>query len=665
MAISKTFATGYQVIINVKENSQNVASNTTNVTVTVQLKSLGSSWAINSSATKNGTLTINGTSYAFTFSAALKGSQTKTIFAKTVNIAHNNDGTKSLNVSAHLDVEITISGSYQDTWTLSDSQSLTTIARASTLAAISNFTANNSFSVTVTKKNTAYYDTLTIKLGSKTIKTIAGISNGATSITFSTSELNAIYDALPSATKGTLTFTLATKTSSSGSAVGSASRTATVTIPSTVKPSISGVTLAETVSGIAAKFGAYIQSVSKLKGTISATAGRGSSVVTYKTVINGTTYSESDNVFNTGVLKTSGSNNYTVTVTDKRGRTATHSGTFNVLAYSKPTISSITVKRAVLDGTTYTANDEGTHAIVTVKADVTALSNKNDKTFTLGYRAADSTGSFTNVELTQTSYALNQTVYVANMDKDTEYEFKLTVADYFYTDNNAIVKSRNLSSTFSLINFHSSGKGLAFGGVCDDNNAFQIKLPRTELSAISYIGGNKSDNTEKNLYFTSKDDAAYPHNCKLYGGNGTSATSIGMWDSARSEQIFRYQTGDQTLHFGANLSLLQGGKPLLIEVLNTIDTNVGQYQLSNGLLLQWGKLSVTPAAVNVAEKVTITFKKAYATKPNVFAIPQTSAPQNMSVSVGQGSTTVTAFDIYLTRNSASATSIQWFAVGEI
>ena len=46
----------------------------------------------------------------------------------------------------------------------------------------------------------------------------------------------------------------------------------------------------------------------------------------------------------------------TVTVTDKRGRTATSTTNFTVLAYTEPTISKFTVVRANSDGTTVSAN---------------------------------------------------------------------------------------------------------------------------------------------------------------------------------------------------------------------------------------------------------------------------------------------------------------------
>ena len=64
--IDKDFRTGYRVRIKWTINSQNASNNTSNVTVETQLISTGTHYTISSSATKNGSLTINGTEYKFT-----------------------------------------------------------------------------------------------------------------------------------------------------------------------------------------------------------------------------------------------------------------------------------------------------------------------------------------------------------------------------------------------------------------------------------------------------------------------------------------------------------------------------------------------------------------------------------------------------------------------
>ena len=110
--LQNQFRTGYKVQISWTLNSQNVANNTSNVTVKAQLVSTGSYYTISSSATKNGSLTINGTTYSFTFSASLSANQTKTVFTKTVDIPHNADGSKTFSMATTLGINVTLSGTY-------------------------------------------------------------------------------------------------------------------------------------------------------------------------------------------------------------------------------------------------------------------------------------------------------------------------------------------------------------------------------------------------------------------------------------------------------------------------------------------------------------------------------------------------------------------------
>lgn len=526
---------------------------------------------------------------------------------------------------------------------------------ASVLGSISSFTFGNAINIPITKYNSGFYDVLTISVGGTTIKTINGITNGY-DVSFTTTELNNIYAKLPSATKGTVTFKLTTKTSSSGSTVGTSTKTATGTIPSSVKPTISGITLAEAVSGLASKFGAYIQNKSKITGTVNASAGSGSSISAYKTTINGSSYTSK--TFTTGVLKTSGTNTISTTVTDKRGRTATYSTTFSVLAYSKPTISTFKVERCNADGT---LNDEGINFKVSVKSSITPLNNKNDSKYTLQYKLS-SVDTWTTIGNSLSGYSINTSFVVTNiaLNIDNVYDFKLTIEDYF----EPIPKSYNVAESFTIMNFGSDGHSMAIGGVAEEKDTLDVKMAKTYLSVNSFVGGERRNDDEKNLFFQSTGNGEYNHNCKLYGANGASATSIGMWDSVNAHLIYRYLCSLEEFHFSTDMKILQGGKPILIEALFNNGENSGNFRLNNGFCIQWGKVSVTPTAANTTYNMAVKFPTAFKTKPNVFIIGQSSAPQNFSYAIGQGGTDVDAFDIYINRTTVTATSFHWVAIGK-
>lgn len=642
--------------------TQNIANNYTPVTWKLQLISSNSSANINSSASKDYSVTTDGTKKTGTNTVGLSGGATKTLASGTKNIYHNSDGTKTFNYSFSQEFGITYSGESIGTISGSGSGTLDTIPRGSVLGTISAFTIGNAINIPITKYSSSFTDTLTISVGGTTIKTVSDISNGD-DITFTSTELTNIYKKLPSATSGTFTFKLTTKSGST--TIGTSTKTVKGTIPSSVKPSISSVSLSEYVSGIAEKFGAYIQGESRISGTVNASAGSGSSIDSYKIVINGATYTSK--TFTTGVLNTVGTGSSTntknravVTVTDKRGRTASSTVNFTVLAYSKPTISTFKVERCNADGT---LNDEGINFKVTVKSSITALNNKNDSSYLLQYKLS-SVDTWTTLGNTLSGYSVNTSWVVTNvaLNIDNVYDFRLTVSDYFEKD---VPKTDVVEESFTLMNYGPDGHSMAIGGVATDPDVLDIKMAKTYFSDNNYMGGNTRNDNEKNIYFQSTGNGQYTHNAKLYGASGTSETSIGMWDSLNAHLIYRYLCGKEEFHFAANMPILQNGNPILVEALFNNGQNSGNFRMNNGLCIQWGKVSVTPETANTTYHMAVKYPTAFVTKPNVFIIGQSSAPQVFSFSIGQGSTDTGAFDLYINRTTATATSFHWVAIGKV
>ena len=281
--IQEAIRTGYRLQIAWDVTSQSVANNTSTVTAKVQLVSTGSSYTINSSASKSGSLTINGTKYSFTFTAALSGNQTKTLYTKTVTVAHAANGTKTCSFSATAGINVTLSGTYYGNVTASGSGTFNTIARASTISSVTSSVSvngTNVCTVNITRAASSFTHTVVFSFGSYS-KTTTGAGT-STSYAIPTSWLNAI----PNATSGTAKVTVTTYSGSTkiGSAV---SKNFTLTVPASVVPTISGVTIAETVSGINAQFGGFVQSKSKAKITITAAGALSSTIKAYKTVIDG------------------------------------------------------------------------------------------------------------------------------------------------------------------------------------------------------------------------------------------------------------------------------------------------------------------------------------------------------------------------------------------
>ena len=521
---------------------------------------------------------------------------------------------------------------------------------------VSDFTIGNSITYKI-DKYTSGVDNLTVKIGSTVVATRNNVSGdlGGTftkTITFSSSELTAIYNAMPNVTRASFTFTITTVIG--GVTEGSTNATATGTIADSIKPSISSVALSEAVSGIATQFGGYVQNQSKISGTITATGGTGSTISSYKTIINGQTITT--RTFITSVLKTAGTNTATVTVTDRRGRTATSTSTFTVLACDLPKITNFKVVRCLANGT---EDVSGEYVKINISASISPVNNKNTKSFVLEYKQKSAT-SYTNLETYTGGYTYTVTNKIqAGISSDYPYDFRLRAIDFLHE----AVSSISISSGFALMDLKGNGKGISFGKVASEDNTLDIGFENTFLSRHTYMSGNKRNNDEKNIYFQTTDDAENPSNCKIYGGTGGSSAGIGMWDMGNERQIFTYYPALKEFKFGADLTLYKGTKQIINELIRTSGHNTGVYHYSNGLLIQFGTVSMTPTAANTPTLLTVTYPTPYTNRPNLFITAQTSIPQVQSISVGQGSVNYTDFGIYMNKTSTAATTIHWISIG--
>lgn len=647
--ITQAIRTGYQLKIVWEVTSQSVANNTSSVTAKVQLVSTGSSYTINSSASKSGSLTINGTKYTFSFTAALNGNQTKTIFSKPVTIAHNADGTKTCSFSATAGINVTLSGTYYGNVTASGSGTFDTIARASSISSVTSSVSvngTNECTVNITRASSSFTHTVVFSFGSYS-KTTTGVTT-STSYAIPTSWLNAI----PSATSGTAKVTVTTYSGSTkiGSAV---SKNFTLTVPSTVVPTISAVTLSEAQSGLAAQFGGYVQSKSKLSTKITASGALSSTIKAYKTTIQGANYTGAS--FTSGILKNSGTSTVTITVTDSRGRTASTTRSITVIAYAAPKITAFTALRANGLGS---ADDNGTMALARIKFAISPVGDKNSKSYKAEYKAKSSDTWTQAATGSVYTYDSNMLLNI-NLDTDTSYDLRLSVTDYFGT----VTASTDVATAFTLMDFNASGKGLAFGKVSEEENGMEIDMPLS-IQQYVYMGGKQKSNEEKDIYFQTTEDAANVHNCKLYGASGSSVTSIGCWDTARSHGIWRYLTGTQNMVIDANVKFTRanGGDEFITSGDVTHGNRTGRVQFSNGLLLQWGNVTITPVA-NTPTSVAVKFGVSYTDAPCVMTTAYTTVPGTSVTGCAAANITTTGFDAYVTRTGTTNTGVMWFSIG--
>lgn len=449
--LRNTFRTGYRLQIRWDIDSQNIEDNTSTVIVKVQLVSTGSDYTIISSATKNGTLKVNGKTYNFTFSASLKANQTKTIYTKTLIIPHDNDGIKICDFSTTIGLNVTLTGVYWGDITLKGEGTFDTIPRASepTLD-VSTQVMGGKIVITINRASTDFSHTLRYKFGSAT-----GII-GEDMQQRKTWEIPLdLASEIPKAVSGK--GIIYCDTYKDDELIGTKSVAFTLTVPDSVVPVINSVSISEAITEIATKFKAYIQNKSKLICKINAVGAYGSTISSVKTTINNVEYSKSE--FTSELLNKSGDIDITTIITDSRGRKATKTSTINVLAYSIPNIISFNAVRCDVNGN---ESDDGLRVKASVNFNITSLGDLNDKLYELKYKLKDST-EWINL-LSSNEYIVNQDFISGEVfDADNIYDLMLTITDFFQSVSYRI----DIPSAFSLIDINTSGKGIAFGKVSE------------------------------------------------------------------------------------------------------------------------------------------------------------------------------------------------------
>ena len=528
----------------------------------------------------------------------------------------------------------------------------------STIYGIENFTIGAGAVSYKIDKYTEATDNLVVKVGNVTVATRNNVSgttsNSVTrSITFTTDELNAIFDAMPKVSKATFLFTITSYVD--GAKLGSTSATAIGTLPSAMKPTLTKVNLVENVSGIASKFGGFVKNKSKLDYSFTFSLAKGSTISSYNLTIDGSTYTSSKGTTNT--LKNSGSISYSAYVVDSRGRKSnTLEGVISVLDYNNPQIPTFNVIRCDANGN---EDNEGLYAKYTINASISSVNNKNDKTFIIDYKKqTDST--WTTWKTYSGGYTLKETSSVLAIE-DEAYHFRIRTNDYFNKDG-AINKIYLLSSTFVIFEFTENLDGIALGKIATESDALDIGFSKTNLSKIVYVGGQENPN-EKNMYFPNPEDSQYHHNSKVYGGNATSPVAIGMYDSNKGLPIYQYFDGDEyRFKFGDDIVLRWGNYDIEAILAKTFASLTGRIHYKEGLLIQWGTISIAGGASEPTSQ-EITFPITYDTIPFVVESLVSTVPGTIVLGSGHGSDSISGTTLYVNRINTANTSLRWIAIG--
>lgn len=458
--ISNQFRTGYKVQIYWVLNSQNVANNTSNITVHAQLVSTDSGYNISASAVKNGSLTINGTEYSFTFNATLSSNQTKTVYSKTLDITHGSDGVKSISVATTLGIAVTLSGTYYGNVSTNGTISLNTIPRGSSISlnTTNGTLGSTKFVVTINRASTSFTHKVYYRFGSINV-----LINGTATTTAEFTPALGDSAQIPNATSGT--GSVVVETYNGSTLVGTVSSSITLQIPSSVVPTITGLTATLVPDGAAASYG-YVKGKSKCKLSITGASGTyQSSIKSYHISGGGFTGTSVD--YTTGALTTSGTVTFTAYITDSRGRqSASKTVSISVLDYTIPNITGFSVIRCFSNGI---ANDDGTYLKLIPTYTYSSMGGSNSVTSSATYKATD-TSVWTSAGAI--SSGVTKIVGSGGISTSKSYDVKFSVADNFTSVSRSVL----IPSAFVTLDFKNGGKGIAIGKAAEYNDLFDINM---------------------------------------------------------------------------------------------------------------------------------------------------------------------------------------------
>ena len=352
--------------------SKNVSANTSTVTCKLYLVN---DWSLSISGRSSNTCTIDGTSQTFT-SPAISSTGAHLIGTVSQTVNHASDGSKSLTISAVFYIQATLSGTFYNSITASANITLDSIPRASSVSA-GNMTMGTAGTISISRAFSSFTHTLTYAFGNAT----GTIATKTTATSVSWTPPLALANQIPSATSGTCTITCTTYNGSTS--VGSKTCTLTLSVPTSVKPTISSLSASRIDGDVPSAWGIYVQTKSKVKLTINGAAGSyGSTIKSYS--ITGGGYSGSASTLTTGFLNNSGTVTFKATVTDSRGRvSAEASVSISVTAYSPPYFNSTASQRCLSSGA---LDDDGTYIRAVVSCGYSTCGGKNTLTTSVAYK---------------------------------------------------------------------------------------------------------------------------------------------------------------------------------------------------------------------------------------------------------------------------------------
>lgn len=478
-------------------STENVSANTSTVTANVYVKS----YSLYATARSGSYITINGNKKSWTKTFNISDSSsihTTLATTHTVTVPHNSDGAKSITIKANMEFNGTYSGTYISDLTASKTVTLDTIPRSSSFSIPSSTNTGSSLTVTINPSSSSFRHKIRFEIDGASKYTSGFIAAGTKTFSYTIP-----HSWLPKVTSKKMTVYLYTYTASSDTYIARVSKTITVNVPSSVKPSVSKLTATLASGGLDEK---YVQGKSTVKLVATATAGNGSTITSYifKGVnISGTSssYTGASNTKTSSIIQSSGTLTYKVAAKDARGRISDYKTvSIAVYAYAAPQIASVSAQRCSVDGKLDT---NGTYAKVTAKVSYSSIGGANPITITLS-NSSDNFAKKTTISTTDNAYS---GVYGSGVfETDSTYDIKVIITDKY----NSHEEVTTLNVAQRTLNIARYGNGVAIGGLStvekkSDSGLFECHWPARIGGLMVSTGGIRVDaEGTDNKYFEAR-----------------------------------------------------------------------------------------------------------------------------------------------------------------
>lgn len=613
-ASSGTYIIGRVVWSSTTDNDSNASDVTAKIYV--RKDNDDTTLTIATTGTWSWSVTINGTKKSGTLSASVLTDWVLLATVKVSGIAHNSDGSKSITINGSVSAPSSTSLSGHTT-SGSGTAVLDSIPRASTMDYLSCDTKYFTGKLTYkyTPKSSSYYNRCNISLNLnddfKAIKSIflgkKSASQQTETVTLSDAELETIYKYLPETTKGILRFTFRTYSDSGYTTqVGDAPyEEVSLYIPNIDKtiPSISIESLGPDSSLPDTFSGLYIQTKTKVKATLNASAKYDASITDMAMYVDGERYDSSDS-FTSGYLSNAGSITVSAIAEDSRGFSSGVGETITVIPYTKPKIQPA-------------SGEGGETEIICSRCD--ADGNLTDSGTYLKIKAKRSYSKVKSGDVQYNKCAIRYRYRLESEENFSAWEY---ILDYGKTDIDMV--------------------DCVVEGPFSDTSSYVV-----ELGVVDLIGETSSTT------FVIQTANVYDH--RPAGGNGRGfgkyCEEDGLFDIAWNTRV----RGELRLGNDGNIA------EAICE--NGVDGTSGYVKYASGLTIQWGSISITPTDVNTPTSVEVTFQIPYKSTPFVVTNPLTSYPGTVVTGACASNVNETCFYAVLTRTNIVSTGIRWLAIG--